>query len=206
LNPRPPDYKSGALPAELRQPDSRAPNKILRFISSSEFLRLISQLEARQAVRQNPSSLTPLNRVLTVNGARQNTRAQLSLYHSRLPGETISVLPESCADHALPPPSPLPLSLPFWLSFPARRGTCFSRKARPSYPPPAAPSSPSNIIVPPWTPSTPPRYPHITSRFCDAHHTSQPLPPNVPQQKYSASCDLDRCGHPPSALQSDPRE
>ncbi len=30
LNPRPPDYKSGALPAELRQPISRAPFESLR--------------------------------------------------------------------------------------------------------------------------------------------------------------------------------
>ena len=79
LNPRPPDYKSGALPAELRQPDSRAPNK---------FLRSIPQLEARQAVRQNPSSNSPLSEALTVNGARQTTRAQLSLYHSQHLRET----------------------------------------------------------------------------------------------------------------------
>ncbi len=53
LNPRPPDYKSGALPAELRQPDSS----------------------------RNPGRREPPDRALTANGARQNARAQLSLYH-----------------------------------------------------------------------------------------------------------------------------
>ncbi len=58
LNPRPPDYKSGALPAELRQPDGpKTPDR-----------------------RDLPG------RVLTANGARQNTRAQLSLYHKLLRG------------------------------------------------------------------------------------------------------------------------